>query len=177
MLVDKKSLLKVVVSCCLFAGLFVADSSFAADIKVAVVDMQKVLLSSEVGKKAQKKLDEKAKALQAEMKKEADALAEMQKEIEKKSSVWDEEVKQEKIVAFQKKRRGLAMKEEDARLELKQLQDKVLAPIMQDLKDVIKKAGKEGGYEVILPKSMVLYHQDSADLTDAIAKQLDKVAK
>ena len=114
------------------------------------------------------------KELQASVKKEEQALIALQKEIEKKSSVWSDEIKQEKAIEFQKKRRDLGVKQDDANMEIKRLREKHLGPILKKLRKVVKQVAEKEGYAIILPSNAVLYRADSVDLTDTVIKALDK---
>ncbi len=166
-----------IVFVCALALCFSGASAFAAPVKIGVVDMQKVLAISDVGKKAQQELEKKMRELQAEFKKDEEKLFALQKEIEKKGSVWSDEMKREKAVAFQKKRRELVGAQEDGRLELKQLEQQLLGPIMAKMEAVLKAEGKKGGYTVILPRNAALFLDDRIDLTDMVAKALDRAKK
>ncbi len=146
----------------------------AAEIKVGVMNVQQVLVNSVSGKAAKEKFDEKMKNLQAKFKTEEQELVDMQSEIEKKSSAWSEETKQVKVREFQKKRRELQEKSEDARFELKTLQDSELAPILKALEGVVASFGDKNGYTVILDsKAGVIYFSEAVDITDQLVKELD----
>ncbi|GAB4341079.1 MAG: hypothetical protein Kow0089_15180 [Desulfobulbaceae bacterium] len=175
MSISKKQLV-VCVSLCA-AILLSGGLSVAGEVSIAVLDMQKVVLSSDLGKQAKLEVEQKVKELEKTFKKEEDALVALQEEIEKKSSVWSEEKKQEKAIEFQKLRRDLRVKQDDANLELKQLQEKKLAPIFKELEKVLKAYATEKGYTVILPNQAVLYRADSVDITDEVTKALNAVSK
>lgn len=154
--------------------MLVAGQVCAADMKVGVMNVQQVLVNSVSGKSAKVKFDDKMQELQAKFKAEEEELITMQKDIEKKSSAWSEETKQTKIREFQKKRRELQEKSEDARFELKTLQDKELAPILKALEGVVVNYGKEQGYTMILDsKSGVIYFSEAIDITDKLVKELN----
>jgi len=146
----------------------------AAEMKIGVMNVQKVLVSSVSGKSAKAKFDEKMQELQSNFKAEEEALITMQKDIEKKSSAWSEETKQTKVREFQKKRRELQEKSDDARFELKTLQDNELAPILKALEGVVANYGKENGFTMILDsKSGVVYFSETVDITDQLVTALD----
>ncbi len=145
--------------------------------KVGFINMQKVLASSDAGKKAQKAMEKKMKELKASFRKEEEALLALKKEIEKKSSAWSEEKKQEKAIEFQKKRRDLGVKQDDANLELKRLREKYLGPILKKLEKVIQEVAQKEGYAVILPRSAIVYAADDVDLTNTIIKALNAKMK
>ena len=154
-----------------------AGTVLAADAKIGVINMKKVLANSTAGKNAQKVLEKKMNELRAKFKKDEDALLALQKEIEKKSSAWSDQVKQQKAIEFQKKRRDLGAKQEDANLELKQLREKHLTPILKKLEKVVKAEAKKGGYTIVLPNTNVLYMDKSADMTTVITNALNKAMK
>ncbi len=167
----------VIVGVFLAVSLVTTGSAFAGDTKIGVINMQKVLANSTAGKKAQKELEKKMNELKATFKKDEDALLALQKEIKKKSSAWSDEMKQEKAIEFQKKRRDLGTKQDDANMELKQLREKHLAPILKKLEQVVRDEAKKGGYTVILPNNAVLYKSPAADITAAVTKALDAATK
>ncbi len=173
---EKKSFTFVLLICTL--GLFFSVvSASAATVKIGVVDLQKVLATSTVGQKAQQELEKKMKELQAGFKKDEDELFALQREIEQKSSVWSDEMKREKATAFQQKRRDLVGSQEEARFELTQLEQQLLGPLLDKMRTVLADKGKRGGYTIILPQNAALYFDDKIDLTDTIAKALDKAKK
>lgn len=163
-----------VFSFCLTLSLFFSGSAAAADLKVGVMNVQQVLVNSVSGKAAKEKFDDKMQNLQAKFKTEEQELVDMQKEIEKKSSAWSEETKQLKVREFQKKRRELQEKSDDARFELKTLQDSELAPILKALEGVVASFGEKNGFTVILDsKAGVIYFSEAVDITDQLVKELD----
>ncbi|PIE64511.1 MAG: hypothetical protein CSA26_07860 [Desulfobacterales bacterium] len=148
--------------------------ALAAEVKIGVMNLQKILSSSVAGKAAKEKIEARGKELQEEFKSEETGLKELQKEIEKKSTAWSEEKKKEKALEFQKKRRELKAKSEDARFELKNLQEKELAPIIKALEEVIKTYGKANGYTVILDlRSGIPYFDKTIDVSDKLVVELD----
>ena len=162
----------------LFAVMLISGSALAAQPSIAVLDVQKVVAESDAGKAAQEEMSKKMKELQAKFKKEEDALMALQKEIEKKSSVWSAEVKEQKTREFQKKRRELQGKSEDARFELNKLKEDRLEPILKNLREVVETIGKTKKYTVILDdKAGVLYNDESVNITDSVIKALNKKMK
>lgn len=169
-----KRLITAAIMCSLVLVMSLAGRVSAADMKIGVMNVQRVLVNSASGKSAKAKFDEKMQELQTKFKAEEEELITMQKDIEKKSSAWSEETKQMKVREFQKKRRELQEKSEDARFELKTLQDKELAPILKALEGVVVDYGKNNGYTMILDsKSGVVYFSEAVDVTDTLVKELD----
>ncbi|OQX18249.1 MAG: hypothetical protein BWK76_07995 [Desulfobulbaceae bacterium A2] len=138
---------------------------------VAVLDVQKILDQSDSAKAAKAKVEAKFKELQAGFKGEEDAMLAMQQEFEKKNSVWSDEVKEEKAREFQKKRRELQAKNEDARLELKKVEEKEMGPVVKALRETVVEMGKTKGYGVVMDsRAGVWYHDDSVDISNEVIK-------
>jgi outer membrane protein len=154
-------------------GLAVAESP-AAEMKIGIINVQKVLLTCEAGKKAKEKVDLKMKELQGTFKQDEEALKALQDEIKKKSSAWSEEKKAEKVREYQKNGRELQVKTDDAKFEMKQLQDQEVEPILKALEKVVEQFGKEKGYTTIVESRNVLYSDASIDITDTIVKKLNE---
>ncbi len=162
----------------LLVAVATTSSATAATVtKVAVINIQKVLVESEAGKKAKAKMEKKMEELKANLKKDENALVALQKEIEKKSSAWSDEKKQEKAMAFQKMRRNLGVKQEDANLEMKNLQEKHLTPIMKKLESIVTEVAKAKGYTIVLPRNGVLYFDKAVDITADTTKALNAKMK
>ena len=174
-------ILKSVVGCLggllMVLSLLFHGQAVAADTKIAVIDMKELLSTSTAGKRAEGLIKQKMDSLQASFKNEENDLLSMQKEMETKGSAWSEKVKQEKAAAYQKKRRDLAIKQEEANQELKKLREQHVSPILKKLEDVVSKVAANGGYAVVLPRNVVLYATDSIDITNAVISELNRAIK
>jgi outer membrane protein len=169
----------LVVTLVVLAG-FTFDSSTvrAEEQRIGVMNIQKVLLESSAGKKAKEIFEKRMNELQDKFKKEQEALIALQQEIEKKSSAWSKDKKAEKIRELQLGQRELQAKSEDAKMELKQLQDKELEPILKMLQTVVDNFGEKNGFSVILDsKVAVLYADSTIEVSDAVKVELDKRMK
>ena len=154
------------------------QTAAASGIKIAVIDTERILLTSNTGKKALadlKKLQEtkegEARTKQQEIKDlqakltdgrlslAQDKLGEMEKQLE------------EKLVALRRF-------QEDANAELGKKRDQVLASIDQKVMPVINQVGKELGYTLIFRKfeSGLIYADEAVDITAAIIQRLDGAA-
>ncbi len=157
--------------------LFSCGLAIAADgnMKIGIMNVQKVLVQSEAGMKAKAVFEQKNQELQASLQADQQALQELQQEIEKKSSVWSKEKKDEQVLEFNRMRRDLNTKTEDARIEMKRLQDKELEPIVKVLEKVVDDYGANENYTMILDsKSGVIYYDQTIDISDALIKELNK---
>lgn len=163
---------------CFFFSIAVAVSANGADLKIGILDIQKVLVGSEAGKEAKIRFEKKKEELEANFQKEQEVLKKLKDEIEKKSSVWSKEKKDEKVLEFNKMRRDLKTKGDDSRMEMKRLQDKELEPIIKTLEKVVDEYGKKNEYSLILDsKSGVIFAGEALDISEAIIADLNKAMK
>lgn len=169
------------VLCCLIFGFCFSFNAIAADkgtIKIGIMNVQNVLVKSEPGQKAKAVFEKKKGELEAIFAEDRKTIEELKKEIDKKSSVWSKEKKDEKVVEFNKMRRDLQTKTEDGRMEMKRLQDKELEPIIKKLETVVDEYGAKNGFTAILDsKSGVVYFDKAYDISDDLIKELNKAMK
>ncbi len=152
-----------------------AGTAVAAEVKIGIMNVQRIIVQCDAGKAAKERFDSKMKEMQGTFKQEEEALKTLQVEIQKKSSAWSEETKADKVREFQKSGRELQAKTEDARFEMKQLQDKELEPILKALEGVVEQFGRENGYTAILDaKNGVVFFDPAIDISDLLIKKLNE---
>ena len=142
--------------------------------QIVTVNIQDVLLGSVAGQGVKKVLEEKVGAYQNKFQQEQEEVDALRAEIEKKSSVWSQEVREEKERDYQKRVREMQLKSEDAQFELQQLEKQVMSPVLNELQKVIKEVGEKNGYALILDsRAGLLYVDSSLDISDIVQKELD----
>jgi outer membrane protein len=148
----------------------------AAEIKIGIMNSQKVLWTCSAGAKVKADLDAKANKYQRQINKEEDELSIMQNNIQKMSSVWSDDEKNEMALKYNRKKRDLQDKKQDAQDDINQLKEKELQPLVEQIRKELERYGKEHGYTVILDSShnSALYFNDSIDITDDFIKSVDK---
>ncbi len=165
----------LLIFCFFLVASFGVTNGFAADFKIGVMNVQKIVVGCDAGQAAKGRFEKKMKDLKAGFRTEEDALKKLQAEIKKKSSAWSEEKKADKIREYKKNGRELQAKTQDARFEMKQLQDKELQPILKALEKVVNAYGKANGYTVILDsKNGVIYFDNTIEISDLIVKKLNE---
>ena len=164
----------------LWAGMIclVSSTAIAAEKQIVTVNIQEVLLGSTAGQEVKKVLEEKVLEFQQKFQAEQGEVEAMQAEIEKKSSVWSQQVREEKERDYQKRVRELQLKSEDAQFELQQLEKQVMEPVVAELQKVIAEMGEKNGYSMILDsRAGLLYVDKSLDISALVQKELDSRQK
>lgn len=147
----------------------------AADVKIGVMDVQKIINGCKAGPKAQATFKKKVEEFQKAIKADRDALVKLKQEIDKKRSVWNDTKTKEKIAEYQKAGHALQIKEAGAQQALQRIQNKELEPILKALEPVVEKYAAKHKYTVILEaKAGVVYYAESTLITDIMIKELDK---
>ena len=163
-----------IVAVCVGMIFLVSTNAIAAEKQIVTVNIQEVLLGSSAGQSVKGVLEEKVAEFQQKFQSEQEAVDAMRAEIEKKSSVWSQPVKEEKERDYQKKVRELQLKSEDAQFELQQLEKQVMEPILNELQKVIADMGAKNDYAMILDsRAGILYVDKTLDISELVKKELD----
>ena len=144
-------------------------------IKIAVIDTEKILMTSAAGKKALAEL----KKVQEAKEKELGGRQQEIKDLQAKLTDGRLSLAQDKLDEMQKQLEdkviALRRLQEDANTDLTKKRDQVLGQIDQQVMPVINLAGKQLGYTLIFRKfeSGLIYADDAIDITDSIIQRLD----
>lgn len=169
----KKLLVAVVV-----AALSVPAFAQSTSMKVAVIDVQKVLATSTAGKVAYEKL----KKMQDDRVTRAQKMDEDAKALENEINTKKLSLSEDKLNELQKqlsdKKISMQRYAQDADREVSDARDRELAALEQKIKPVIDQMGKELGLAAIFNKyeSGLVYASDAIDITDTVIKRFDASA-
>jgi outer membrane protein len=161
----------------LCTGIITTTSAFAAEggVKFATMDLKKVLEASTIGQDVQASVKKKYDEYQAKLSKKEEELVALKGEIEKKRTVWSEDVLNQKDRELKKGIQDLQTDTKYADDDMQQYQKKQVGPILKELEGIIDEYGKAHGISVIFDASRgVLYQDDKLDISSEIAAELDK---
>lgn len=152
-------------------GLILAFISTAkAEIKIAVVDLFKILNESEEGKKAvgelQSMVDSRQKTLEEKQKK----IQALREEYDKKRAVLSEDARKSKEEEIERLGRELQRTAADYQVELQKKQNEITQSMLKEIRQIINEYAKKEDYNLILEKAeqIVLYSTPEVDITDKI---------
>lgn len=167
----------VVLFAALLCGALGAGASVAAEagMKMATMDLKKVLELSKTGQMVQATVKQKYEEYQAKLGKKEEAMLALKDEIEKKRSVWSEDVRNQKERDFKRGVQDLDEESKYANNDMKDFERKQIEPILKELEGIIDEYGKAQGLAVILDTTRGIVYQDaSLDISAVIAAELDK---
>jgi outer membrane protein len=137
--------------------------------KIGYVDMQRALLASDAGKKAEEEFKGQADKVQSKLKKQKDEIDNLKDRLEKRSAGMTEAERAKLEEDFRKKAGNFESNVRDAQSDLQKKEKDLTGGIFRDLQAIILQYGQEHGYTVIL--GTVLYGAKDADLTEEIVQR------
>lgn len=156
-------------------ALGVAAPLAAQEQKIAIIDTERVLATSTVGKQALEGLT----ALRLQKQQEGEALEKELTDLQARLQEGRLSLSEDKLAELQRQAedKALAMRrfQDDANRELSQKRDEMLAEVDQKVMPVITRFGQQNGYDLIFRKfeSGLIYADDAVDITDEVIAALD----
>lgn len=168
----------------LLFSLAVAPSGQAAG-KIGTVSVQDVLDQAVVAVAARRQIEAEFEKHRSALQREQGELEALRDEIEKKSSVWSEQVRGQKERELQRRYREFEVRNEDAQLAVQQVEKNLMEPILRELNAIIDELGKKEGYDLILEYTMkglrsrtgLLYAADALNISTKVREELDRRLK
>lgn len=161
--------LALLVALCIASAVFGAGA-LSAQVKVAVIDVQKILLDSTRGKEVQQALEAAQKEKRDQLQALARELEELRKEYGEKALTLADDRLEDLRKQIEDKTLDLKRKQDDAGLELQQLSEKRLQEIENEVMPIIDQVGKEGGYTLVFNKfqSGLVFADEAVDITQSV---------
>src|SRR3989442_15941141 len=127
-----------------------APSGNCGGIRVAFIDVQRVLARSAAGVAARDQLEREKAAMQREMDGKRVELEKLRDELEKKGPLMAADARRDKQDQFDRKRRDASRQMDDFQKELEKKEQMHLQRVLQDLSGVIQRVGKDrAGYLIV----------------------------
>ena len=160
------------VACAAVAALSAAPTALAqaAPQKIAVIEVQRIIQESAIGKEALARVQKLQQAKQEDLAKRQKDLRELEQKIQEQGKSLSEEAMEKLQKDYQAKAVDLKRFQDDAQRELEDAQRKELKTLEERIMPVIDVVGKEMGYTLIFNKfqSGLLFAAEDADITNAV---------
>jgi outer membrane protein len=145
-------------------------ASANAQVKVAIVDVQRAILGTAEIKKAQSELETKYRPRQEAMAKIDKELQQIQGQLQSMAGKLTPAAEQDLQTQGQRKQRDLQRLNEDLQGDVDRERNEILQKASRNMTDVIKKLAEEKTLDVVIDKANTLFAKDALDITtDAIA--------
>lgn len=175
------SAVKTALLALLFAVLSV--STAAAQTTILIVDQNRVMRDSEVGKHIKRQLESIGKSMEAEMKPQQAALkSDSERLFSELKSMSVDALKsrpdlQQRARAFEEKRNKAQLEAKYKQAELQRTEQKALIQVNQKLESILKALVAERNADVIIDRTIVIYGGERADVTDTVISRLNAQMK
>jgi len=150
-----------------------AKAQVQVNFKLAYIDIQKALNACLAGKDAAEKLNKEMEKARGKYESQAEDLKREKETLERQGPLLEEQVLQDKLRDFRAKYRDWERFRQDAENDIKQQHNLLVDKISKELIEIADKMGKEGGYTLIVERSLVPYIDPSLDITDEVIKRHD----
>jgi len=151
----------------LSSGLAFADSS----LKIAVVDLDRVMNDSLRGKEAREFIEKEIVKTQKIIREREAEAKKLRDELNKKSLVLSESVRKEKEAEYRRELRELKRYANDAEAEIKRKGDELSQKMIKDIGRIIVDVGRKDKFSLILgSRSGLFFYSQDMDITDKITK-------
>lgn len=167
----KIAVLMLLVAFMVTASFSLAKDVFAKELKMAYVDLVKVINEYKKTKEHEKTLEAKGKAKEADRKKIVDEIRKLKDE----QALLSDKAKAEKQTLIDEKVKNLQAFDRKTQEEFMKEMGDMRQGIKQDIDKIVADYAKEGGYDLILNAfPSVLYGAPQFDVTEEILKRLNK---
>ena len=166
---------KFLVSMAVAALAIPALAQSSAPMRVAVIDVNKVLSSSVAGKAASARLKQLQEEKMARAQKLDDEIRQLDNDINTKKISLSEEKLADMTKQLSDKKIAMQRFAQDADRELQEARDRVMQDLNTKIMPVVDKIGKEMGLAAIFNKfeSGLIYASDAIDITDHVIKEFN----
>ena len=142
----------------------------SAQVKVAVINLQKAVLESDEIKKASTELEAKFKPRQQELEKLQNEIQVIQQQLQSNAGKLNPQAEADLNAQGAKKQRDLQRKGEDLQADVDRERNEILGKSTQKMGEVVKKLAEEKGYDLVVDVSNTIYFKPALEITsDALA--------
>lgn len=149
-----------------------------ANVKVAVIDTEQVLMASQAGKAAIAELKKMQEQKEGEIRAKVQELKELQTKISEGRLSLAQDKLEDLTKQYEEKEIAAKRLQDDATRELGKKRDQLFEQIDKGVMPVINQVGKELGYTLIFRKfeSGLIYADEAIDITKTVVERLDAAA-
>jgi outer membrane protein len=159
-------LLSTLITAAFAFAFFLFSGVASAQTKVAVVDVQRAVASTEDGLRAQATLKKLFDSRQQELNKKQNDLQRQREDLDKQAKVLSKEALQKRAEDLQKQMMDLQAVFLEYNKELEKKQKELTDPVFEKVMAIIKRIATSENIDVVVDKATVAYVRSDLDLTD-----------
>ncbi|MBI5682797.1 MAG: OmpH family outer membrane protein [Deltaproteobacteria bacterium] len=170
---------RIVIFLTMVLSLVFTAGIYAAEMKIAYVNLQKALNESTAGKDAKAEMADEIKKRQDDVNAKQEELKKLKEELEKKGAVLSKEVREQKETEFQRKSQEFQRFFIQSEEALRKKEQESVRDIIKELEEIVRKMAKDKGYTYVLEKveGGIIHGPAESDLTEEVVKIYNKQYK
>jgi outer membrane protein len=144
--------------------------------KIGVVDVDQAIMSTEEGKAAREEFGRKERDALAQLQPEVDRYKGLEEDLKAKRFVLSDDALYQKQLDLVEVRNKIENKQKELQSQLEVDKRRLLGPIFQKLDEIVKQAGTEQGFTLIIRSGspVFLYTREALDITQVIIERYNK---
>lgn len=148
--------------------------AFSADpVKIGVVDLQKILETSNSGKAAQNELKVQRDKMQADMKQRGNEIQEIESRMQREAMVMSKETREEKEREHRIKVSDFQALQRKYQSDLQEVERKLMGRLQTEITSLVSDIAKKDGYLLVISNIGVIYSLPSTDITERLIQELN----
>jgi len=151
--------------------------AYALDLnKIGVVDFQKILETSKVGKAAQTEIKSEGEKMEETLKEKGAEIEALKKKLERDALVIDRDTRSDREREIRIKINDIKALQKKYMSDFRDLEARMIERIRSQLIDIIEEIGKRDGFLLIMEKreAGVLYSPTTVDITEKVIRMYNK---
>ena len=158
------------------AAVFFAGTSFAQELKIAVIDVNKVLNQSDAGQVARKKIEVRYEELKKNIDAKQEEARKLKDEIDKLKVMQNKDKVKDKEEALVAKVADLRKITQDSEREMQERQGEMTREVLKQVEVHVDAVVKAEKFDLVLERSAggVVYVVESMDITDRVLDLVNK---
>ena len=141
--------------------------------KIGVIDLQKIIDKSNVGKRSSVEIKSQGKKMEQILKKKGAEIEDLRKALDQKALVMSNEAREEKEQELRVKIDDLKSLQRRYQEVLRDLNINFSKEITKDVFEIVEGIGKQGGYSLIIDRRAggVVYAPNAIEITDKVIER------
>jgi outer membrane protein len=145
-------------------------------LRIAVVDVNQALNSTDEGKAAREELARKQREAEARVQPRIERFKELQEELKSKKFVLSEDALYQRQLDLIELKNEIESEMKELEGKFKVDEERIVGPLRKKMIDVVQGIGREQGFTLIVERASpgLLYSREALDITDAVIEQFNK---
>jgi outer membrane protein len=156
------------------AAVLCPATTLLAQVKVAIVNMQKAVIETAEIKKAQGEMEVKYRPRQAQMEKLQAEIRQLQQQLQSMAGKLTPSAEQDLTVQGQRKQKEMQRLGEDLQADVDRERNEILARTSQRMQEVVKKLADGKGLDMVVDVNSTIFFKPALEITTESIAAYDK---